>query len=205
MVLTRLAEVTASLTDALRLQLEALSIVRDLGHRNDVAGWLSSAGAIYMYLGEMQTAETYIQEGLALSKEIGARWSERWAYCHFGRLANLRGDHDGVLRAERQALSLCAQGFGNAWNVRFSVEELAHRAVAAGDWPRAARLMGAVGAFNARAGCSRDPLGRLEKSLAAVREHMGDAAVAAAWAEGQAMSIEQAGLRELKEMDEAMA
>ncbi len=83
--------------------------------------------------------------------------------------------------------------------------EGAAAAIAAGAWPRAARLLGALSAFNARTGYSRDPLDRVKKSLAALREHMADPQVAAAWAEGQEMTIEQAGLRELKELDEAMA
>jgi hypothetical protein len=59
---------------------------------------------------------------------------------------------------------------------------------------RAARLWGAAERLREAIGCRPAPAARLtyERAQAATRAQVGEAAFAAAWAEGQAMTLEQA-------------
>jgi tetratricopeptide (TPR) repeat protein len=207
-VLVQAANLATDATSAPRLGLEAVAIVRDMGHRGMTAVYMVGVAWYYAYAGEIEAAESYLQQALVLINEIGSRDLETWWYVYSARVASLRGDNGRVVSAARQALRLRAAGSdsGPAWQIyRYVLEDLAHRAVAIGDWQRVARLLGAVAAFDARTGHSRDRLDRVKNSLAALREHLSDPQVAAAWAEGQGMTMDQAGLRELKDLDEAMA
>jgi tetratricopeptide (TPR) repeat protein len=190
---------------AARLRLAGLAIERELGHRRKAAAFLPFVARDCAYTGEMEAAESYLKQGLALSREFGYRRTEISCYVHSACVAGLRGDNDRALHMARQALALLAEGAGNTWMYRNVLEDVAHCAVAAGDWPRAARLLAAITTFDTHTGYGRDPLGRLKKSVAALRAHLANPEIAAAWDEGQALTIEQAGERELKELDQAMA
>jgi predicted ATPase len=191
-------------TEGARLAGEAAAICRDIGRRNDFAWWLANQGYAYCWTGNADEAELCIKESLVLSDEIGNRFMQTVGYGELGMLANVRGDRQGALRAERRALRLGAQGAGTAWCYYNSLAEISLAAIALGQWQRAARWLGALCAFENRTGFGKNPMSRAPKILAALQEHMDDPAVAAARADGQAMTIEQAGLAALKELDEEL-
>ena len=125
-----------------------------------------------------------------------------------GTLALLRGRAEEALAPLREslAISLPRRGGSNAWSVFFAVALLAALAAAVGRWQRSTRLAGAADGFVAPfGGHVSNPTTRtlLETSRAAASEHLGEESFARAWAEGQAMTIDQAGEYALKE--DAMA
>jgi predicted ATPase/DNA-binding SARP family transcriptional activator len=203
MVQSGILMMSQSVRDGIGMMQEAISIVRDLGHRSAVARLQCWLGEMLCLAGDLDAAEAAIAQGMALSKECSDRFAETEAYLMLGLLAYLRSDYAASRRARLQAIRLTAQGGSTTWAYRWAVEGLAHCAVAVGDWPHAAWLLGAVLAFDTAVGSTMHPLGLVAKSLAAVQEHLGDPQVSAAWAEGQAMSVEQAARRALQELDEA--
>jgi hypothetical protein len=74
------------------------------------------------------------------------------------------------------------------------LEGFAHVAGAEGDAERAARLFGAAEALREALGAPLPPVERAhyDRSVAATRAALGEEAFAAAWAEGRALSLEQA-------------
>jgi tetratricopeptide (TPR) repeat protein len=181
-----------SARDGIVMMQEAIAIQRDLGHRSTVARLQCWLGEMLCLAGDLNAAEAAITQGMALSRECSDRFAEVEGYLKLALLAYLRADYAAARRASLQAIRLTAQGSSTTWAYRFAVEGLAHCAVAIGDWPRAARLLGPVYAFDTAISNQDCPPGLLATSLAAVQEHTSDPAVAAAWAEGQAMSVEQA-------------
>lgn len=102
------------------------------------------------------------------------------------------------------AISLARRGSANAWCVFYAVADLAAHAARVGQWQRAARLLGATDAFLAPTGRqnqSPERLAILDKSRAAAQAHLGEEAFARAWAEGQAMTIDEAGRYALTDAD----
>jgi predicted ATPase/DNA-binding SARP family transcriptional activator len=193
-----------SARDGIAMIVEGISIARDLGHRSAVARWQCWLGDMLCRSGDLDAAEAAIAQGMALGRQCNDRFAEVEGYLMLGLLYYLRGDYAASRSAGLQASRLTAHGGSTTWAYRWSVEGLAHCAAVVGDWPRAARLLGAVSAFVTGLGSMFQPLSLSGKCLASVQEHTSDPRVAAAWAEGQAMSVEQAARRELEEMGDVM-
>ena len=86
-------------------------------------------------------------------------------------------------------------------NIAAALIGLARVAEASGRPERSARLLGAAHALLEAIGARLGVVHRTEQERceAAVRAHLGAAALAAAWAEGQAMTLEQASNFALEE------
>ena len=110
-----------------------------------------------------------------------------------GRIAQQRGDLVAARRCFAESLTLCKE-LGNQRPVADSLEGLA--AVAGGQRlpERACRLFGAAAALRETGGWPLAPVyqNEYERQVAAVRATLGEEAFAAAWAEGQAMTPEEA-------------
>ena len=120
---------------------------------------------------------------------------------HLGRVAYLQGDL-------ARAAALLAESLAAQARVRFgghagadSLEWLGALAGARGQPARAARLFGAAAALRRRAGVARyapeEPA--YARDVAAARAQVDAAAFAAAWAEGEALPLEQAVAAALEE------
>jgi hypothetical protein len=77
-----------------------------------------------------------------------------------------------------------------------TLEELGYTAQQQGEAGRADRLLGAADGLLEAMGATREPDDRseLDRNVQAVRAQLGEEAFAVAWAEGWAMTLEQASL-----------
>jgi hypothetical protein len=98
-----------------------------------------------------------------------------------------------------------AREYGDETLVADMLESLAGLAAAEARPERAARLAGAAAALRATIGAPRGPAAvvRLEQELALARQALDAERYAAAWAEGQAMPVEQAVAYALDEAPDA--
>ena len=80
------------------------------------------------------------------------------------------------------------------WGIAWRLEGFAGLAAKEEEPKRAARLYGAAQVLLDSVGARLDPIDRLgyDQYVAIAREQLGDAAFAQAWAEGRAMTMEQA-------------
>jgi non-specific serine/threonine protein kinase len=115
---------------------------------------------------------------------------------HLGMLALIRGDYEGVPPLLREGLRL-AWEFDATVSIQISLHGLACVAASREQPVRAARLWGAVEGMREAYGVHLTPITysqtNYEGHLSTARSKLGDEEMfAAAWAEGEAMSLERA-------------
>ena len=108
-------------------------------------------------------------------------------------MAQLEGEYQHALALYTESLSL-RWALRNTAGCAWCLEGLAQIAGALGHTVRAARLWGAAEALRTRIGASLSPAerSRHDGCVAATRARLDAATFEAAWAEGQAMTLEQA-------------
>jgi hypothetical protein len=153
---------------------------RDLGD----AAWLQN---------DTEQARVFLEASLALSQELGDKVVFAWARTKLGYVAHQEGDAVRARMLLEQSLALM-QEIGQQLGVAACLEGFAGVAELEGQVARAVRLFGAARAIRDVLGLA--PFGdeRLdhERQLAAARTQLGEGVFDAAWAEGQAMTAEQA-------------
>ena len=194
--LRRLAEVPFDEGDLARarpLLEEGLTLFREVGDKEEVASSLDLLGRIHLQQGNSAQASTYAEESLAMFRAIGNRRGSVQPLTLLARVAALQGDNvaahalyeEGLARAAevnaRGFLAYCLVGLGE---VVAAEEQVA--------W--AVRLWGAAETLYETIGTSLPPVERTayERLMGAARAQLGEEAFAAAWAQGRAMTPEQA-------------
>jgi hypothetical protein len=175
---------------------------REMGRGKGMAGSLNCLGDVARFQGDYAGARPYYEECLALSRAMGAKSFIAVSLHSLGHVALHQGD-------SRRAETLFAEGLALGRELGHQQEPpgrspevyiaeflagLAGVAAVDGAPDRAARLFGAAEAPLRASGHRIDLVdqGEYERNLAAVRAQMDTEAFAAAWAEGQAMTLEQA-------------
>jgi predicted ATPase/DNA-binding SARP family transcriptional activator len=176
---------------------ESLAIARELagatGNKQPILLPLWSLVQAALAQGEIEAAQAYAEEGLALARELGAKRDIAWSLSHLGDVAGARGDHATARALFGESLETLRE-LGLTTGMARLLEGFASLAAAQGQAERAARLLGASEASRA----ARDygawaPLGHgwYGHALASVRAALDEAALAAEWAAGRAMPLEQ--------------
>jgi predicted ATPase/DNA-binding SARP family transcriptional activator/Tfp pilus assembly protein PilF len=172
---------------------EAEQIYRELGATGDTAYTGTGLGDVAFYRAEYDVARAYYQEALALFREAS---NQRLIARVLGQLGRIEC-RQGNLAA---AATLCAEGLtlrakmGHKAGMVFILDQgFVEVALAAGQPLIAARILGAIDRARQELSRPRDPVEthQLEPLLAHMQAQLGDAAFKAAWAEGEAMSLEE--------------
>jgi predicted ATPase/class 3 adenylate cyclase len=160
---------------------EALAVSRALGFAVVVARSLASLGNIARVQGRYEQAAGQLAESVALFRALGERGGVAWALEGLGHVAQARGSSEQAAGYFAESLVLY-RDLGYLHAVAERLEDLADVANAQGQSLRAARLLGAAAGL-------RQALG---VTPGAARGRLDAEGLAAAWAVGQAMSLEQA-------------
>ena len=145
--------------------------------------------------GDLGLAMAQIEEGLALSRELGDRRNTAMSLFVLGMVEFGRGDpgRGAPLFEEGARIS---QDIGDRLGGIYYVWGFGKLSVLRGSPARSATLWGAAEALREQMGMALSHLdlaaSGYEQDLAAVRSTLGETSFAAAWAEGRAMSFEQA-------------
>ena len=199
--LSRATLAQGDLARARALAEEALTIGRDLGHRTFNAQVMLELGRVATAEGDEAQSAVVWKQALALARVTQHQRATAEILLELGRLAHRQGD-------DRRAQALLGESLHLYWERKHRgliAECLACLAgVAATGYPpcvpspsgdsRAARLFGAADAlYTANGGQGQPPVrADTERDLAAARAQLDEEGFAAAWAEGQAMPLEQA-------------
>ncbi len=195
-LLTDLGDVVAYQGDypfAISLYEASLPIWDALGSQSGRAHSLRALGKLMVRQHRYGQAATIYNEALDLCPPGRDDRGRAWSLQLLGNLAIKTADHARAKLLLDQALMLFAT-MGDSRGVVVCQEDIAHVAVAQGLPERAVRLLGAVEALREL----RAPRRRVwdgepvDATLAAARAELPDARWQAAWAEGQAMTLEQA-------------
>lgn len=155
---------------------------------------LNAAGRLAWDQGDHQNGEIYSRGALALYREMGDEVGSAWALTWLSA-------HALVTPGEcEEGIRLCEEGlvlFLEAENTRCIPHVLAMSAgpvASQGNPQKAARCLGASEALLAIMGLGLQTIDQfeIERYVAAVKEQIDEATFEAAWAEGRAMSLEEA-------------
>jgi non-specific serine/threonine protein kinase len=144
--------------------------------------------------GEYGRARALLAEALAASRELSAWSATARQLAPLGLIARLEADYPAAWAHFREALAT-SERIGDRGMMARVVIDLAGLSAVAGQPRRAARLWGATESWRARATAAHETdrgyEARYQCDLAVARAALGEPAFAAAWAGGQALSLDQ--------------
>jgi non-specific serine/threonine protein kinase len=174
------------------LLVESLAIARESGDAMPMCLAMLGLSWVYQRRAEFARARQVLDETLVLTRRSGVRWPILGAHLHLGDLAATEQDLAGAIDRYRQALRMMIDGERGL--AAHALKRYATVCAAGGRYRRAARLFGAASAMPRAAGPFFFFVGSAgtEEDLAASRLALGATEFAAAWADGRAMTPEQA-------------
>jgi predicted ATPase/class 3 adenylate cyclase len=172
---------------------ESLALARELADRRGEAWALWGLGAARMFAGDLDASRDHLQESLRIFQEVGDdTWGWGNALGGLAGLAALRGDPNEAHKLIWEGFALYGEQ-ANAVIITGNLRALSLVANQLGQHERAARLAGAEAAWRDKVGFripgAFEPYEDPGQSAA---RHLSDDAFQRAWAEGQAMSLEEA-------------
>lgn len=172
---------------------ESLVIVRELGDKRGIALLLIHLGAVAHAQSDFETARSLIEESLALSQEVGDKQGIADSLNNLGIIAESMNDRETARSFLNQGLTLY-QELGDKGGTAYSLEAFAALATTEGKLDRAARLWGAAEQLRETIGSPLPPAerGEYEQKVAEARTAFGEENFAPLWAEGRALTMEEA-------------
>ena len=154
---------------------------------------LLSIGYTALARGDRERATEFLEEGLAIGRQLGDKAVVAAGLLGLGIAATLRGEPNRAKALLKESLTIDVE-LGGKWDIAEDLEGLAEAAGALGEDVRAARPWGAAAALREAVGHAWAPAERMlhEPQLAAARSRLDEAAWEKASAEGRAMGLEEA-------------
>jgi predicted ATPase len=180
-------------TRAMALATESLALFRELRDKSGIAHVLGVLGQVALARKDYQQAGALFEESLLLSQEQQRQDMVPAALLLLGQLAHVQGDDRRATTRYHESLRVLRSA-SIALGVGDCLEGLAGAEAGAGRPERAARLFGAAEALPKVRHMNVWLVNRTfyKRDLATVHAQLDEATFAAAWAEGRAMTLEQA-------------
>jgi MalT-like TPR region len=157
---------------------------------------LNNLGNLALNEGDLVSARAYIEESAALNRRLGQQDSTTNDLIDLGFIALAENRLDAAANALRESLALGRAERSSPDKLIWAVEGLAALSLDRGDAVAAVRLLAATTRPRAELGIPSDlsPIGEelREQTLQGAREKLGEAAFAAAWEEGDQLSLDEA-------------
>ena len=187
-------------TTARMLHEESLALYRELEDKGGIGFSLNWLGIVASSQGDYAAARVFHEESLELFRDLGDKRNIAMSLSLLGVVAGYQGNHATARILHEESLVLFRE-LGDKKNIAEVLPGLAAVAEANRRPKRATKLLGAVESLLERIGARLDPIerGDFERTLAAARAQLDEAAFAKAWEEGRAMTMEQALEFALKE------
>jgi predicted ATPase/class 3 adenylate cyclase len=192
-------QIGGDLAAAWELYEQALAIYRELGDRQNTAIVLDNQGTLRLAQGALEGARSLFEESLVIPREMEESRGIAQSLARLGMIAREQGEYKTAFRLSVESLVLNRE-LGSKMGMLDCLQDIAFVRVArprhggAGELARAARLLAAVEALQAARGAALSPIDRTDIDLAVgeIRTALGEEGLAAALAEGRAMTLEQA-------------
>ena len=154
---------------------------------------LVALGGVARYQGDYDQAIALHEQSLAMSRDRGYPVLTAWSLRHLGMDHLRRVAYGRAAEHYKQSLNICKE-VGNRWVPVECLHGLASLACVAQQYERAARLSGAANQLGDALDLRSKPADQefYDHHTATTRAGLQEAAFAAAWAEGQAMTLDQA-------------
>jgi predicted ATPase len=174
---------------------EGVALYREVGDLNGLAEALPQLGIIARLEGDHTRAAALLEESLALGREVGDKDNISGALHCLGDVMQDQGDYERALALYQECVALARLIEGKEHIARCLVG-IGGVASAVRQAERAARLLSAAETLLDSIGLSLaawpEVRADYDRAIAAVRAQLDDATFAAAWAAGQALTLEQA-------------
>jgi predicted ATPase/DNA-binding SARP family transcriptional activator len=172
---------------------EALALRREVGDRWQLAQLLNMFGVVVQHQSDYGRACVLFEESLGLYREVGDMLGVISSLRSLGEIAHYQRDYEQATGLFQERLLLSRQ-VGHKRHIIECLEELASVAEAQGYFIRALRLFGAADALLTPIGARVLPADRTgyDRNVTAIRTQLPAEVSTATWAEGQAMTMEQA-------------
>jgi predicted ATPase/DNA-binding SARP family transcriptional activator len=191
--LAMVSEYQGDYEQATTLLEHSLVLARKQGDTSMVAYSSRNLGMALLERGEHMQATRLFEESLVRSRELEDKRGIAYSVRALGMVAEYMGSYERAMALYRETLVL-EQGLGNTSGIAWCLERLAGVLEVHGQVKQACRLFGAAEAVREAAST---PMGASDRAVydphaAMVRAQLDDATFAAAWGEGQALSLDQA-------------
>ena len=172
---------------------ECLTIFRELGKKDGIANSLNNLGNLAHLQGDYAASRALTEESLTIRRELGDRNGIATSLNDLGMVALGQGDHVAARALLEESLTIRRE-LGNKSGIAESLDAFAQLARLEQQERHAAPLWGAATVLREVLSAPLPPSERekQEREMAGVREILGEDAFAAGWAQGQAMTMEQA-------------
>ncbi len=172
---------------------DSLAMFRRLGHTWGIARALSFLGRVEHALGNHDRAAELFEESLPRLRALDDTWAIALELNGLGKLVLDRGDTKRAGALQRESLALF-RALDDVWGIAACLDQLANVESSEGNARRAVRLLGAAEALRGTTGTRPPHAERAthERAVADLRAALGEEAFTTVWAEGQAMTLEQA-------------
>jgi predicted ATPase/DNA-binding CsgD family transcriptional regulator len=170
---------------------ETLALVRELNDKADEASILNALGETARFDGAYEQAAGYYHESLALYQELDSPGGTSTVLHNLGLLALAQGNGLRARSLFRESLALDR---GVKWSKAhlWNVWGFARLALAAGQPRRAARLLAAAGPYINTPDTGPVDRDDYARDVTVARAQLGESGFAVAWAEGLALSLDEA-------------
>jgi non-specific serine/threonine protein kinase len=172
---------------------EALALFRETGDDWFIGIGLENLGETVRLQGHYAEADAYLAQALAIHRECGDKHLTAYVLKDRGDVALRQGDLEQAVAFFAEGLTL-ASAVGGRMEIIECLDGLGLVACERGDHWRAARMFGAAEALGAISSFRREHPEQAfhDRHQATTQAVLGDVAFAAAWTEGQAITLEQA-------------
>jgi len=174
---------------------ECVKVARGLGDAWTAALAAAQAGIVARHQGDCDRAIALHSEALAVTKQLGDGFTIVYNLRNLGHDTLQLGDYARAEGYFREGLTWGVDAsYHQPWVTVECVEGMAQVASGQGRYERAARLFGAVDRLFEIIGHRRSPRDQsaMDGRIASARRGLGEATFDKAWADGQAMTLEQA-------------
>jgi tetratricopeptide (TPR) repeat protein len=172
----------------------SVAIAREHSDQWGLAFALGQLGAVAYEESDFAAAREFRGEAALVARANRDRHTLGLALAGLGQVARAQGNYDESAKLFHETLRVSSE-IGDQWIMPRALGALAGAALLAADYNRAARLFGITAALRAASGIRESP-GPFrivyEQDESEARSALGDEAFAAKWAEGRAMTREQA-------------
>jgi len=172
---------------------EGLIACRQSGDLRQICSALAGLGELAVRRGQYKRASDLLKESLNISRRSGEKWGIAIALGSLGWVALRQHDFRETRKLLSESLDVRMET-GDKGGMAWCLEKLAEANSLQSRLQTAVTIFGAASALRATVGSVMDATDRpeYEHMIAGLRTALGKQAFAAAWTEGQAMTLEQA-------------
>jgi predicted ATPase/DNA-binding winged helix-turn-helix (wHTH) protein len=172
---------------------EATTLFEELGDRSGAAWSINQQGDIARERGELQAARDLYERALSAFRDVPDRWGSARSLTDLGYICCEQGDYAAAHAAYREALTMFSE-LGHRRGLARTLEGFACLALTRGYAERSLKLAAAAAHIRRTIGAplQRAEQAKLDHTLASAWESLSEEQGRAAWAEGAAMSLQEA-------------